>query len=253
MRVIGLVSLGIMAVVGVVVGVRLLALGWRTRQQPELLIALGLLLAAVVGAPLATVGRIPGIALTPFGNVVFAAGLVAVQLGIAFFCIFTWLVFRRDALWATALMALLVGLCGVEWLGIVHASASGDTLAAVLPRTRPWGVAIVSTLAAVFAWSGFESLAHYRRVRRQLVLGLGDPVVANRLWLWAVAGFATVGLGCVIAGCMLAGLPPLRHALPLTAIGVAALTGSVCWALAFLPPEAYLASIRRRAAVTAAP
>jgi hypothetical protein len=252
MRAVGLLSLGLMGGVGVVVGFRLLALGWRTRQQPELLIALGLLLAAVVGAPLATLGRAPGIALTPFGSAVFAAGLVAVQMGIAFFCIFTWLVFRRDALWATALMVFLVGLCGVEWLGIVQASASGDTLAEVLPRTRPWGIAIVTTLAAVFAWTGCESLAHYRRLRRQLLLGLADPVVANRLWLCAVAGFATVGLGAAIAGCMLAGLPPLRHPLPLMAIGVAALTASVCWALAFLPPAAYLASIRRRASAASA-
>jgi hypothetical protein len=252
MRVIGLVSLGLMGLVGVVVGLRLLALGWRTRQQPELLIALGLLLAAVVGAPLAAIGRAPGIALTPFGSVVFAAGLAAVQMGIAFFGIFTWLVFRRDALWATALMAFLVGLCGVEWLGIVQASATGDTLAVVLPRTRPWGIAIVGTLAAVFAWTGFESLAHYRRLRRQLVLGLADPVVTNRVWLWAVAGFATVGLCAAIGGCMWAGLPPLGHPLPLMAIGIAALSASVCWGLAFLPPSAYLASIRRRASASAA-
>ncbi|MEN8162342.1 MAG: hypothetical protein ABFS41_19885 [Myxococcota bacterium] len=248
MRAIGVLSLGIMALVSAVVGFRLLALGWRTRQQPELLIALGLLLAIVVGAPLSTVGRIPGVALTPLGDVVFASGLAAVQMGIAFFCIFTWLVFRRDALWATALMAFLVGLCGVEWLGIVTASASGDTLAVVLPRTRPWGIAIVSTVAFVFAWSGYESLAHYRRLRRQLALGLGDPVVANRLGLWAVAGFATTALCCVIDGCMLAGLAPLGHAVPLAAIGVAALTASACWTLAFLPPEAYLVSIRHRAA-----
>jgi hypothetical protein len=252
MRVIGLLSLGLMGGVGVIVGFRLLALGWRTRQQPELLIALGLLLAAVIGAPLAAVGRAPGIALTPFGSTVFAAGLVAVQMGIAFFCIFTWLVFRRDALWATVLMVFLVGLCGVEWLGIVQASASGDTLSVVLPRTRPWGISIVGTVAAVFAWTGFESLAHYRRLRRQLALGLADPVVTNRVWLWAVAGFATVALGTAIGGCMLAGLPPLRHPLPLAAIGVAALTASVCWGLAFLPPPAYLASIRRRAAASAA-
>jgi hypothetical protein len=253
MQAIGVLSLGVMAVVSAVVGFRLLALGWRTRQQPELLIALGLLLALFVGAPLATLGRIPGIALTPLGSLAFASGLVGVQLGIAFFCIFNWLVFRRDALWATALMAFLVGLCGVEWLGIVHASASGDTLATVLPRTRPWGIAIVATVAAVFGWSGCESFAHYRRLRRQLALGLGDPVVANRIGLWAVAGFATLGLCAVIAGCMAAGQAPLQQPLPLAAIAVAALAASTCWTLAFLPPEAYLASIRRRAAAAAAP
>jgi len=245
--VIGLLSLALMGVVGVVVGFRLLRLGRRTGEQPEMLIALGLLLATVVGAPLSAVGRAPGIALTPAGNVVFACGMVAVQMGIAFFSLFTWHVFRREALWATAGMAFLVALCGVEWLGIVSASASGDTLEVVLPRTRPWGIAIVCTLSAVFAWTGLESLVHHRRLRRRLALGLADPVVTNRMWLWSVSGFATVGLGTVIAACMLAGLAPLGHALPQVAICAAALTSSACWTLAFLPPAAYRDSIRRRA------
>jgi hypothetical protein len=246
-RVLGILSLVVMAGVGVSVGLRLLALGRRTRQQPELMIALGLLLAAVVGAPLAAVGRVPGIALTPLGSTLFAAGLAATQLGIACFFAFTWLVFRRDALWATLLVLLGVGVLGVEWLGIVHASASGTTLEVVLPRTRPWGIAIVATLAVAFAWSGAESWSYQRRLQRQLAFGLGDPVVANRIRLWAVAGFATVTLCGAIAACMLAGLRPLQHLLPLAAIALAALCCSACWTLAFLPPASYLAAIRRRA------
>jgi hypothetical protein len=250
MRLIGVAPLAVMACVGVVVGFRLLTRGRRSGAQPELLIALGLLLAAVVGAPLAALGRAPGVALTPFGSTVFALGLAATQLGIGCFAAFTWLVFRRDALWATLLVLALVGALGAEWLGIVHASASGSSLEVVLPRTRPWGIAIVATLAVVFAWSGLESWAYRRRLRRQLALGLGDPVVADRIGLWAVAGFSTVLLCAVIAGCMLAGLPPLRHPLPLAAIAVAALSASACWTLAFLPPAAYLAAVRRRAAAT---
>jgi hypothetical protein len=45
-------------------------------------------------------------------------------------------------------------------------------------------------------------------MRRQLALGLGDPVVANRLLLWALSGFATVTLCAVLAASMPAvGLP----------------------------------------------
>jgi hypothetical protein len=251
MRGFGILSLGLMALVGVTVGFRLLALGRRTRGQPEILIGLGLLLAAVVGAPLAAAGRAPGLALTPVGSVLFACGIAATQVGIALLCVFTWLVFRRDALWATLLLVLVVGALGAEWLGILLASASGSQLEVVLPRTRPWGIAIVGTLALVFAWSGCESLAYHARLRRQLAIGLGDPVVANRMLLWAVAGFATVTLCVAIAGCMLAGLPPLRHPLPLAAIAMAALSASACWTLAFLPPAAYLARVRARALASA--
>lgn len=241
-----------MALAGVVVGFRLLALGRRTRQQPELLIGTGLVLAAVVGGPLSGIGRAPALALTPVGDALFAAGLAATQLGIALLAGFTWVVFRREALWATMLFVLIAGALGAEWLGLVTASASGATLEEVLPRTRPWGVSIVSTLALVFAWSGCESLVLYRKLRRQLALGLADPVVADRILLWAIAGMATVVLCAAIAGCMLAGMAPLAHPLPLVAIAATALCSSLCWTLAFVPPASYLARVRARSAVAAA-
>lgn len=244
MRVLGILSLASMAISGGVVGLRLLALGRRTRQQPELLMGLGLLLVAVLGGPLAAVGRLPGLLATTLGAVVFAIGLAATQLGIALFCAFTWRVFRNDQLWATLLLLGLTGALGAEWLGLLHASARGATMEEILPHTRPWAIAVVTTLALAFGWTGGESFAHYRRLRRQLAVGLGDPVVANRLLLWAIAGFATVLLCAVIGACLRAGLAPLRHALPLSAIGAAALCASTCWTLAFLPPAWYLAALR---------
>lgn len=246
MRALGILSLATMALAGVIVGFRLLALGRRTRQQPELLMGLGLVGVAVLGGPLAFVGRLPALVATPLGDGLFAVGLAATQTGIALFCVFTWLVFRRDALWATLLLVLAVGALGVEWLGLLHASARGTTMEEILPHTRPWGVAIVSTLALAFAWTGCEAWTYHRRLRRQLALGLGDPVVANRMGLWATAGFATVLLCGVIAACMLAGLAPLRHPIPLVALALSSLCASTCWLLAFVPPASYLAAVRRR-------
>jgi hypothetical protein len=248
MWVLGILSLASMALSGGVVGLRLLALGRRTRQQPELLMGLGLLLVAVLGGPLAAVGRLPGLLATPLGDVVFAVGLAATQLGIALFCAFTWRVFRSDSLWATLLLLGVAGALGAEWLGLLNASSRASTMEEILPHTRPWAIAIVTTLALAFGWTGGESLAHYRRLLRQRAVGLGDAVVANRMLLWAIAGFATVLLCAVIGACMLAGLAPLRHALPLTAIGAAALCASTCWTLAFLPPASYLAAVRGRIA-----
>ena len=248
MRVLGILSLASMALSGGVVGLRLLVLGQGTRQQPERLMGLGLLLVAVLGGPLAAVGRLPWLVATALGDTLFALGLAATQLGIALFGAFTWRVFRSDALWGTLLLVALSAVLGAEWLGLLHASAHGTTMEEILPHTRPWAIAIVGTLALSFAWTGGESFAHYLRLRRQLALGLGDAVVANRLLLWAIAGFATVALCAVIAACMLAGLAPLRHALPLTLIGVAALCAGGCWTLAFLPPAWYLAVLRSRAA-----
>jgi hypothetical protein len=253
MRWLGILALACMALCGGVAGVRLFALGLRTRQQPELLIGLGLLSVALLGGPLAAVGRLPALLGTPLGDDVFALGLAATQLGIALFAAFTWRVFRPDALWATLALLVIAGALGAEWLGLLEASARGRTMEEILPNTRPFAIAIVATLGLVFAWSGAEALAHWARMRRQLALGLGDPVVANRFLLWALSGFATVVLCAVLAASMRAGLAPLRHVLPLALIGGAALGASACWTLAFLPPAAYLERVRRRFAPHARP
>jgi len=246
MRILGILSLVAMALTGVVVGVRLLALGRRSGQQPELLMGLGLLLVAVVGGPMAAIGRTPALVATPLGDALLGIGLLATQLGIALFAAFTCRVFRGDSLWATLLVVGIAGALGVEWLGLLTASAQGRTMEEILPHTRPWGIAIVATLGLVFAWTGVESLAYYARLRRRLAIGLADPVVANRMLLWAIAGFAIAVLSSVIAACMLGGMAPLRNSLPLCAIGAAAVVASTCWALAFLPPASYLAALRRR-------
>ncbi len=246
MRIFAILSLASMALSGVFVGVRLLALGRRNGQQPELLMGLGLLLVAVVGAPIAGIGRAPALVATPQGDAIFGVGLAATQLGIALFAAFTWHVFRRDALWGTLGVVAVAGVLGAEWLGLMTASAQGRTMQEILPHTRPWGIAIVATLALVFGWTGVESIVYYTRLRRRLVLGLSDAAVAKRVLLWAVAGFATVVLCSVIAACMLAGMAPLQHRLPLSALSAAALVASTCWTLAFLPPASYLAALRTR-------
>jgi hypothetical protein len=92
-------------------------------------------------------------------------------------------------------------------------------MAEILPHTPPWGIAIVVTLALVFAWTAAQSLAYHAMLRGRVALGIADPVVANRVLLWAIAGIATVVLYAVIAASMLAGLAPMQHALPLCAIG----------------------------------
>jgi hypothetical protein len=251
MRILGILSLVVMALTGIVVGFRLLALGRRSGQQPEQLLGLGSLLVAVIGGPIAAIGRAPALVATPLGDALLGVGLLATQLGIAHFAVFTGRVFRNDSLWATLLVVAIAGALGVEWRGLLDASAQGRTMEEILPHTRPWGIAIVATLGFVFAWTGVESLAYYAQLRRRLALGLGDPVVANRMLLWAIAGFGIAALSSVIAACMLGGMAPLRNALPLCAIGAAAVMSSASWALAFFPPASYLAALRRRHATAA--
>jgi hypothetical protein len=73
-------------------------------------------------------GGVVGLRLLALGDGLFAVGLGATQLGIALFGAFTWRVFRPDATWATLLLLVLAAALGAEWLGLLQASARGDTM-----------------------------------------------------------------------------------------------------------------------------
>jgi hypothetical protein len=246
-RSIGIFALSGTMLVGVVVGIRLLLLARRTRCFPELSIGLGLALIAVVGLPLAVLGRIPVLLRTPIGDLLFGAGLCLACVGIVLLWAFTWNVFRRTAAWARGLVFAVALVLAVSAGGLLQASARATTLPEILPLTRPWAVAIVLTVSGAFTWTGLESFAYYRRVRRRLALGLSDPVVVNRFLLWAVTGFAIGLLATVIAVLLLQGRAILVDPIALSVISGASVFGGTAWLLTFLPPAFYLDFVRARA------
>jgi hypothetical protein len=250
-RSVGISSLATMAVVGVVVATRLVLVARRTRGLPELAMGLGLLLVTVLGGPLAGVSRVPALVATAPGNLLFGGGLLLTITGIGFMYVFTWRVFRPDRAWAKALLGGVVAALVVAWLGLVHGNAQGTTLEEILPHTRPWGIAVVVLVAGAFMWTGVESLSYHASMRRRRALGMSDPVVVNRFFLWAVSSLAATGLCAVIVWTMLAGGAPMNDPLPLASICLASTAVSVAWYLAFLPPDRYLRFIRRRAAADA--
>jgi hypothetical protein len=240
-----------MAVVGAVVARRLVLVARRTRGLPELAMGLGLLLVAVLGGPLVAAARLPGMVSTTLGDLLFGGGVLFAITGIGFMYVFTWRVFRPNQGWAKAVLGGAAATLVVAWLGLVHGNAQGTTLAEILPHTRPWGIAVVGLVAGAFLWTGIESLCYYAALRRRLALGMSDPVVVNRFFLWTVSSFAVTALCSVIVGAMLTGGAPMNDPLPLTSIGLASIVVSVAWYLAFLPPDRYLQFVRRRAAAFA--
>jgi hypothetical protein len=246
MQVLGLISGAALILVGALVGVRLLLLARQTRQLPELSIGLGLLLMTVLGQPLAAVGRLPGWVATPLGDGLFGVGLSAVAAGIALIYVFTWRVFRPASPRSRAFVAVMALAVFGFTAGLLAASGRGDSLAEILPQTRPWACGLVATLSVAFFWTAAESHLYYRHLRRRLSLGLADPVVANRFLLWTVSGLATGLLSLLLIACLLAGMMVIHEPLPLFVIGVTGITTSVSWYLAFLPPEPYLRFVRGR-------
>jgi hypothetical protein len=251
-RGLGILALVALGLVGATVGARLVEVARRTRGLPELAMGLGLLCISAPGLPLATVARLPGVIATPAGDVLFGVGLAFSLAGIGLVYVFTWRVFRPDAMWARAALVAVGLALSFEWLGLMHASGRGTTLEQILPHTRPWAIAVVATVAIAFTWTAAESLHYHGMLRRRMALGLADPVVANRFLLWALGGIATALLCTALVACMRAGLAPLRHPLPLAIVSVAGMATSLSWSLAFLPPPGYLRWLRARAQTGAA-
>jgi hypothetical protein len=176
------------------VGVRLYLLSRRTGHTPETLIATSFLLWVLAYAfwdiPYALVDSeelIP--AFCSYGS------LIALALGNVVFAFFIRAVFRPDARWATWLVAAvvvsnLVGVAGAGWIGDWEGTN---------PLANPWYWLEFFGSFTPTTWMGVEGLAQYFKTRKQLKLGLCEPMVCNRFLLWGIAGSLWFILEAIVA------------------------------------------------------
>jgi hypothetical protein len=240
MRVLALASLGCFLVMGAVVGFRLLALAKRTRGAPEFLAGLGLVCLSVLGHPFSALGRLPAFVGTATGDVLFGIGLATTAAGIGLVYAFTWKVFRARDAWAVGIVALATLMAAVECAGLLSATSVSGSMEEVLPRARPWTIAICLTLAAGFGWTAVEGLLYHDKLRRRLAVGLADPVVADRVRLWGLSGMTAGALLIHVAWLAWRGGMVLHDPSALIVTSVAGIATAALWYLAFLPPQAYL-------------
>jgi hypothetical protein len=180
------------------VGVRLLAQWGRTRELPELLLGLGVLGIGPVGFGLLMLAAAAAAGHTDEPSAMAGVSALAVAGGASAKAIFTWRIYHPTsgvaaALCAVAIALLLAGLVG-------DALTTGFAPAA---WTQPgWIVVREAVQVAVLLWGAGEALVWWRRMRRRVLLGLGDPLVASRFLLWGIgAGAAGIGslFGTVVA------------------------------------------------------
>jgi len=227
------------------IGIRLLLLARRTRQLPEVAMGLGLFLIAGLGYPLMMLARFGEFFAEPARLALLVAYQVCQIVGIGFVALFNWRVFRPGRLWAPALVAAISLGMIVCFVG----QMIGPGLRAFMLENRGiWTLSSPLTIVPL-AWAGLESLSYHLRPRLRLKLGLADPVVCDRLRLWAI--------GTLTAACMsaysylsLAAFGIDVNQVPegpaiLGALGVVA--ASSLW-LAFLPPAAYRERVAARSA-----
>jgi hypothetical protein len=225
------------------VGARLLALARRTRKLPELAFGAGFLLLGVLGQPVAVLGRSPLAGSPELAGALLAVGLAAQSLGCLCLDAGTWQVFRPTSRRAAAAVAGVAAIFVTSLVG--HGLTVG--FAGGADRGAFYWAGLLAR-GGSFAWCAVEALLYHRQMRRRLRLGLGDPVVANRFLLWAVASSGLVAAFLAFVTAKLTGVnaatsPPFLA----TSFAVAVVCSVAMW-LAFFAPDAYTHRVAARGA-----
>jgi len=225
------------------VGVRLLLLARRTGQVPELLLGLTLFLAGGCWSPLMAVGRQATTLADPVRGALVVAGAVCGLAGMTSLAVFNWRVYRPHVAWSPALAgAIVLTLTGV----FVLQSLGAGWVEFARSERGPW---LIGSWVGVgiYGWASFEAWRQHGMQVRRGALGLADPVVTDRMRLWALAVSAAFLGALVLAICQAIGVPIAGTAIGLTlTAAIAAVAGACLW-LAFVPPATYLARVRRAA------
>ncbi len=229
----------VMVVADSVVGLRLLRLAWRSRQLPEALLGTTLIGFAGVGYPLSITARRAAEAGEVWAEPLLGAALAAQNGACIAMLVFTWWTFRRTT---GARIGLLLGL-----LALVTSPIAPLAGAAASWDSGPFYALGFAGRAGAFAWASTEAWLYWQRLRRQARLGIGpqDAAVLDRFRLWGIGSAAVVVGFALFLGARLAGLDVARNPWLLVSTSAAGLISGITIWLAFLPPRAYLARVRR--------
>jgi hypothetical protein len=230
---------------------------WRARsgtRGPELWLAGYFLLAAFLGSML-SISVYSSLGSDGFrfsdatASLLLAGSTLSASIGAVCVYVFTWRTFRPDAARARALVACAAAVFASTWL---YQWIAGAFMVVVFPGPAYWIER--SVYCGAFLWVGIESFRYFGALRRRLRIGLADPVLTHRFWLWGMWSVATL----VFALCDLAAriayvwttgeteVLVVEKAMPIIHATVAisallGLTAATCLGLTFFPPRRYTA------------
>lgn len=242
-------------------GIRLLSLANRSRQTPEFWGGL-YFVGAATGLSLRVLGislvlTDPDLANTinTLGHLTFASGTIAMTF-------FTLRVFHQSGstarVFAGVTIALIVSTTAHTLL-TGHASIENSYSMVATNFTR-----LIPT-----SWAFYESFRYWRSMRQRERLGLADPILTNRFFLWSIWTGAVTLLPMIALLLRTASIVVLgseefasgvaEKILPLTVGSVRVIflivgpVAVVALSLSFFPPAAYLDRIQARAYARAHP
>lgn len=215
------------------VGGRMLLLAARTRGLPELCMGIALAGAGGFGVLLSFLARVYTGALGGAAGWLLGIAQVCVLAGPVAVGLFTWRVFRPEAVWARLVFTGGAGVIGAVWtvncatVGFREFQQSGAAF---------WTGYAMRTLA--YTWSCLEAGLYASKLRRRRALGLADPIIVDRIRLWTttmgVAVYMHVPILLKAAGVL------ETDAAVRVLLSIGGLATSVGLWLAFFPPRAYL-------------
>jgi hypothetical protein len=234
-------------------GLRILGIARRRGGLPELGLALWFL-GCGVGMPIVQHFGVPGIVAPERAQPWLAFGQVWVSVGFAGLYVFAWRTFGADVEWRRRLACAGIAASALSYVGLGVLDGFGQaggvgTL-----------VAIVVRLVAI-AWAFLETRHYAAQMARRVRLGLADPVVANRFFLWAlwtgtILAVVVIGVGVRVlqlrlaAGSLEIDVDPIVSLL-LAAVRLGGCVAAGCIWLSFFPPERYKHWLRTRGAAIA--
>jgi hypothetical protein len=222
-----------------VLGPAILLRGVRRSSLPELLLGSGISSAGAIGYPLQLASRTVLSSDPAMSALAQNLGFLIGGLGMSALCFFISRVLRPDSALAAK----------VAWIftGVLVASSVLQTLADDTTAST-WMELMMAERIVVLGWMALASLRQHRRMRRQLRLGLAEPLAVNRLLLAAIASGATA-LALVLP--LMNAATSLRLAIERPALGVAFGLAAIVASLALwticVPPAAYVRRIESMA------
>lgn len=244
MELVAAIGGGLFVLSSLFVGGRLIWLSFKTRGLPEFMLGAGLFMMGGVGYPLMTVA-VQATGLSDGTRIaMLAAQMCTTIAGMSGLTWFTRHVFRPTQRWATGLMLAIV--TGYVAMALAQIMGPGMMTYLSAPESGPWsGTTYAGTV--VMTWAGVESLRYYGMQRKRMVLGLADPVVTDRFRLWAISMLTADAITVASAVFMAMGVPIAGTAVGSALVGSLGFLTAGALSLAFVPPDFYLARVRRRA------
>jgi len=236
MRLLSLALLLALIVLALRLGAGLLLLSRRTGGWPERCLGAAIVLKMLALALFAT-SRSPEMFGTPTANYLAAVGAFALSTAVLLVYGFTWIVFRQRDGVAVLFVAAGGALASGAGMGLVLAGWDASTMLEAMPQMRPYSIALLASIGAAYGWSSVEALRCWLRHRRQLRIGLGDPVVVNRFLLWVFAGGSVAWLCLVLTGLQLLGVVVMQDTAALAATGAGGFVATASWWVTFFPPR----------------